>query len=160
MLFSELFPSSDEDVIKENFTDQDSLDMLEEAFIIDEVSHLPEDKIKEFCAKGGVGEQMVAEGKISKKTLVRLNRQDDLTRRTKMGALMLAKQNDDPLYAKLQANRIKKKDLVSKIMAKYGHKGSKVAKQAQIEFIRGKRSKLPINFRKFGGDDRIGDEQS
>lgn len=147
---------SDADVIKESFKDPSH---LEEAFIADHIAHLSEEQIKEFCQEGGVGEQLVAEGKISRKTLVRLNKQDDLTRRTKIGALLLAKENNDPLYAKLVKNRAIKKELVAKIMAKYKTKGAKVAKQAQNDFIHGKKSALPKNFMKFGGSDRIGDEQ-
>lgn len=148
----------EEDVIKECFNEDTA--HLEEAFIADHIAHLSPEQIQEFCKPGGVGDQLVAEGKISKKTLVRLNKQDDLTRRTKMGALLLAKQNNDPLYAKLVKNRAIKRELVDKIMAKYRTKGAKVAKQAQNDFIHGKKSSLPKNFKKFGGDDRIGDQQA
>ena len=123
-------------------------------FIADEVAHLPEEKIKEFCQPGGVGEQLVKEAKMSRKTLVRLNKQDDLTRRTKMGALLLAKEKKDPLYDKLVKNRMMKRQIVDKIMQKYGHKGKQVAKQAQAEYLHGKKSPLPKNFMKFGGEDR------
>ena len=152
MLFESIMPgSTDNDFIKEEFKDPS---LLEQVMIADEVAHLPEDKIKEFCESGGVGEQLVQEGKMSKKTLVRLNKKDDLTRRTKMGALLLAKERRDPLYDKLVKNRIQKRELVAKIMQKYGTKGEKVAKQAQAEYLHGKKSALPKNFMKFGGADR------
>lgn len=153
MLFDTIFESSENSIIAEEFRDPS---MLEEVMIADEVSRLPEEKIKEFCQEGGVGEQLVQEGKLRKKTLVRLSKQDDLTRRTKMGALLLAKEKKDPLYAKLVKNRQQKKDLVSKIMKKYGTKGQRVAKQAQSEYLHGRKSALPKNFMKFGGDDRLG----
>ena len=97
------YNSNQNDVIKEEFRDPS---LLEQVFIADEVAHLPEEKIKEFCQPGGVGEQLVQEAKMSRKTLVRLNKQDDLTRRTKMGALLLAKEKKDPLYDKLVKNRM------------------------------------------------------
>lgn len=153
MLFDTIFESSENSIIAEEFRDPS---ILEEVMIADEVSRLPEEKIKEFCQEGGVGEQLVQEGKLRKKTLVRLSKQDDLTRRTKMGALLLAKEKKDPLYAKLVKNRQQKKDLVSKIMKKYGTKGQRVAKQAQSEYLHGRKSALPKNFMKFGGDDRLG----
>ena len=69
MLFDSNFDGFNQgNIIKESFKDTSH---LEEVFIADEVAHLPEEKIKEFCAPGGVGEALVAEGKISKKTLVR-----------------------------------------------------------------------------------------
>ena len=154
MLFDAIMEgTSGNNIIDEEFKDPS---ILEEVMIADEVSRLPEEKIKEFCQEGGVGEQLVQEGKLRKKTLVRLSKQDDLTRRTKMGALLLAKEKKDPLYAKLVKNRQQKKDLVSKIMKKYGTKGQRVAKQAQSEYLHGKKSALPKNFMKFGGDDRLG----
>lgn len=140
-----------ENTIAENFSDPN---LLIEAVIVDEVSQLPVSKIQEFCQPGGVGEQLVQEGKLRKKTLVRLSKKDDLTRRTKMGALMLAKENDDPLYKKLVINRAKKKELVAKIMQKYGHKGERVAKQAQVQYLHGKNAVLPQSFMKAGGEDR------
>lgn len=152
MLFESIIPGSVEsDLIKESFKDPS---ILEAVMITDEIAHLPQEKIKEFCEAGGVGEQLVNEGKISKKTIVRLNKQDDLARRTKMGALLLAKENKDPLYDKLVKNRAMKRTLVDKIMKKYGTKGQKVARQAQVEYLHGKKSALPKNFMKFGGEDR------
>lgn len=153
MLFDTIFEGAGttNSIINEEFKDPSH---LEECFIADEISRLPEDKIKEFCEAGGIGEQLVQEGKLRKKTLVRLSKQDDLTRRTKMGALLLAKEKKDPLYAKLVKNRQQKRELVSKIMAKYGSKGQKVARQAQAEYLHGNKSAVPKNFMRFGGADR------
>lgn len=153
MLFDTIFEGAGttNSIINEEFKDPSH---LEECFIADEISRLPEDKIKEFCEAGGIGEQLVQEGRLRKKTLVRLSKQDDLTRRTKMGALLLAKEKKDPLYAKLVKNRQQKRELVSKIMAKYGSKGQKVARQAQAEYLHGNKSAVPKNFMRFGGADR------
>ena len=118
-----------------------------------EVSQLPLAKIKEFCAPGGVGEQMVAEGTFKKKTLVRLNKQDDLTRRTKTAALQLARENNDPLWDKLAANRVKERELINKIMAKYGNKGQKAAIQSKKDFLSG--AHLTKSFMQAGGEDRV-----
>ena len=140
-----------ENILEESFADPN---VMAEALIVDEVSQLPVSKIQEFCAPGGVGELLVQEGKLRKKTLVRLSKKDDLTRRTKMGALMLAKEKNDILYQKLVINRAKKKELVSKIMQKYGTKGERVAKQAQSEYLHGRNAVLPQSFMKAGGEDR------
>lgn len=118
-----------------------------------EVSQLPYEKIEEFCAPGGVGETLVAEGKLSKKTIVRLSKKDDLTKRKKMFALNLARENSDPLWDKLTLNRVKERDLVSKIMAKYGNKSSKLAMQSQKDYL--KASNMPQSFMRTGGQDRL-----
>ena len=118
-----------------------------------EVSQLPQEKIQEFCAPGGVGETLVAEGKLSKKTIVRLSKKDDLSKRKKMIALNLAKQNNDPLWDKLALNRVKERELISKIMTKYGNKSEKLAVKSQKDFLKG--AHLPASFMKAGGEDRI-----
>ena len=121
-----------------------------------EVSQLPDEKIQEFCAPGGVGETLVAEGKLGKRTLVRLSKKDDITRRKKMIALNLAKENNDPLWDKLALNRVKERELIAKIVAKYGNKSQKLAVQAQKDFV--KKSHLPASFMRAGGDDRLSNE--
>lgn len=120
-----------------------------------EVSQLPQEKIEEFCAPGGVGETLVAEGKLSKKTIVRLSKKDDLSKRKKMAALNLAKQNGDPLWDKLALNRVKERELIAKIMTKYGNKAQKVAIQSQKDFLKG--AHLPKSFMKAGGEERVSD---
>ena len=118
-----------------------------------EVSQLPQENIEEFCAPGGVGETLVAEGKIPKKTIVRLSKKDDLTKRQKMIALNLAKENGDPLWEKLALIRVKDRELIAKIMAKYGNKSQKLAVKAQKDFLKG--AHLPKSFMKAGGDERV-----
>lgn len=120
-----------------------------------EVSQLPYEKIEEFCAPGGVGETLVAEGKLSKKTIVRLSKKDDLSKRKKIAALNLAKENNDPLWDKLALNRVKERELIGKIMAKYGNKANKVAIQSQKDFLKG--AHLPKSFMKAGGNERVSD---
>lgn len=118
-----------------------------------EVSQLPQEKIEEFCAPGGVGEALVEAGKLRKKTLVRLSKKDDLSRRQKLVALNLAKENNDPLWDKLALNRVKERELLAKIVAKYGHKSQKIAVKAQKDFLKG--AHLPASFMKAGGAERV-----
>lgn len=118
-----------------------------------EVSQLPQEKIEEFCAPGGVGEALVEAGKLRKKTLVRLSKKDDLTRRQKVIALNLARENGDPLWDKLAANRVKERDLIAKIVAKYGNKSQRLAVKSQKDFLKG--AQLPASFMKAGGEDRV-----
>lgn len=118
-----------------------------------EISELPQEKIQEFCAPGGVGEALVSEGKLSKRTIVRLSKKDDLSKRKKVMALNLARQNNDPLWEKLALNRVKERELLSKIMTKYGNKGEKLAVKAQRDFL--KSSHLPASFMKAGGSERV-----
>ena len=118
-----------------------------------EVSQLPQEKIEEFCAPGGVGEALVEAGKLRKKTLVRLSKKDDLSRRQKIIALNLARENGDPLWDKLALNRVKERELIAKIVAKYGHKSEKLAVKSQKDFLKG--AHLPASFMKAGGAERV-----
>lgn len=137
--------------ISEAFADESEITDL---IISDEVAQLPDYKIQEFCEPNGVGEQLVQEGKLKKKTLVRLSKKDDLSRRKKMMAMQLAKENNDPLFDKLALNRVKERELLGKIMQKYGSRGERLAKSAQQEYLHAK-PVLPKSFMKAGGEDRL-----
>ena len=131
---------------------------ITECLIVDEVSKLPTETIQEFCKPGGVGEQLVQEGKMRRKTLVRLSKKDDLERRTSMMNIQLAKDNNDILWRKLVKNRQQKHDLIDAIDKKYGHRGARLAKKSQNEFLHGGAKKtgvLPKSFMRAGGEDRV-----
>lgn len=115
---------------------------LLESYIYDELSRLPDDKKKEFLASEDA-KALEEAGIISRKTLVRLSKEDDLSRRLKMAALQLAKDNDDVLFDQLTKNRIKERQLLDKITAKYSMKATKVAKMGQKAYLK---QKLPLAF--------------
>lgn len=156
MLFDSIFNESvdpQEETLQDLLGDDTAV--AETCFIVDEVSHLPEELIKEFCKEGGVGEALVQEGKISRKTIVRLNKADDLHRRAQIGAMLAAKKNKDPKYAKYMKYKALCRELKNDILQKYASKGERIAKQSQKEFL-SKKSSLPEKFRKFhDADDSI-----
>ena len=122
-----------------------------ELFIVDEVSQLPDELVQEFCKEGGVGQQLVAEGKLRKKTLVRLSKKDDLARRETMIAMQLAKEHNDPLWKKFMINTKKRNELKAAMLKKYGTKATRGAKQAQQMFLKGGAKKtgiLPKDFQR------------
>ena len=80
--------------------------------------------------------------RLVKKTYVRLNKSDDLQRRSHLACLVLAKAHKDPLWTKLALNRIKERKLRNAIYKKYGNKANMVAKRSQLVHIRNSR-KLP-----------------
>ena len=132
---------------------------LEEAYIYDELSHLTDENKKAFLQSEEC-KAMEEKALIGRKTLVRLDKNDDLTRRTKMAAFEMAKQKGDVLWDKLALNRVKERDLISKIMKKYGSKAQRIARVGQREHLK---KKMPTTFmrksdlknsRDNGGDDR------
>lgn len=117
-------------------------DELLEAYIYDELSML-DDTMKEAFINSPECEAMIEAGVINKRTVVRLSKNDDLIRRRKMAAYQLAKEKEDPLWDKLVKNRIKERELIAKIVAKYGMKAEKVAKIGQKQYLK---SKMPLMF--------------
>lgn len=144
--------------INESFKDPDEFMGL---LILDEVSQLPDDKIREFCEPGGVGEQLVQEGKFKRNTLVKLSKKDDLSRRETMASMQMAKDNNDALWKKYVIYTQKRNEYKAKMKQKYGNKATKVAKTAQNEFLHGgpkKKGVLPKSFMRSGGKDRISED--
>lgn len=123
----------------------DELQEIQEAFIYDEISRLPEEDRKTFC-ESEEAQALVEAGVLKKPTLVRLSKMDDLTRRIGMASLQMAKNNNDPLWNQLVKNREKEKDLLSKIKNKYSSKATKTAKMGQKDYIKSKGIKIPITF--------------
>ena len=154
-----IFNTGYEEVNLENTFQNVSQSEILEALIYDEVSHLPQEKIEEFCKPGGVGEELVTENKISKKTIVRLNKKDDLARRKKLMVLKIAKEKNDPGYNKAVMYRQKEKEEIAKLMQKYGNKAERLAKQAQQDYLHPASDKkiLPASFMKAGGEERVGE---
>lgn len=121
-----------------------------EQCIVDEVSHLTDEQIQEFC-NSPEAEQMVQEGTMRKKTLVRLSKKDDMSRRRTMAAFSIAREKKDPLWAKLVKNRVQERKLIGEIVKKYGTKADRVAKIGQKEYLK---HKMPLSFMRAGGSDR------
>ena len=121
-----------------------------EQCIVDEVSHLTDEQIQEFC-NSPEAEQMVQEGTMRKKTLVRLSKKDDMSRRRTMAAFSIAREKKDPLWTKLVKNRVQERKLIGEIVKKYGGKADKIAKAGQKEYLK---QKMPLSFMRAGGADR------
>ena len=121
-----------------------------EACIVDEVSHLSDEKIQEFC-QSPEAEALVEAGVMRKKTLVRLSKKDDFSRRRTMAAFTIARDKKDPLWAKLVKNRVQERKLIGEIVKKYGGKADRVAKAGQKEYLK---QKMPLSFMRAGGADR------
>ena len=116
----------------------------------EECSRMSESELKQFL-ESDLCEELVTEGKMRKNTIVLLSGRADMDRRTKMAALQLAKDNNDPLWGEIKKLRTKERSKIAKIMQKYGHKAQKKAKSSQKDWIR---NRMPKNFGRFGGSDR------
>lgn len=68
-------------------------------------------------------------------SVVVLSKMDDLTRRTKMAAIELAKIKNDPLYLQYQKHKAKERAIEAKLAEKYGALAERKAKKAQKEYL-------------------------
>lgn len=100
---------------------------------------LTESELKEFLESDEC-QQLLEARVLRKKTLVRLGKNDELHRRARLAALQMAISKNDPLAKLLAKVRIKEREYLNKIYAKYGVKGERVAKKAQKEYFK----KVPI----------------
>lgn len=104
-----------------------------------------EDAQKSFMESTEV-QAMVEAQKMSKKTFVRLNKNDDLTRRAHLASLILARNAKDPLFKQLALNRVKERKLRNMIFDKYKNKATLVAKKSQRQHIKTAPKLPPIRF--------------
>lgn len=100
-----------------------------------------EEAVKTFTESAEV-QALVESRKLPKKTFVRLNKMDDLQRRSHLACLVIAKNKKDPLWTKLALNRVKERKLREAIYKKYGNKAAIVARKSQQVHIKNSR-KLP-----------------
>lgn len=117
---------------------------LEKEFLYMELARLS-DEDREAFVKSEQCQQLMEAGLISKKTLIRLSKNDDLSRRRKMVAFQLAKEKNDPLWKALVKNRIKERQLIRAIATKYrtgADRGAKIAQKEYLKSIHGKMAPL------------------
>lgn len=115
-----------------------NMDELQEAFFYDDHYADSDSEKRELLEEADV---LMEAKKISRRTIVKLNKNDDLTRRTGMAALQLAKDNHDALWNKLVKNRIQEHKLLAAIKKKYANKAQIVARQGQRMYVSGQGQK-------------------
>lgn len=147
------FTESFEDDATEYMSEAE-LENLQEMYLVEECGRFSESELQEFL-ESDLCQELLTEGKMRNNTIVWLSGRADLDRRTKMAALQMAKSNKDPMYDKIKKLRMRERELISKIMQKYSHKARKTAKSSQKDWIR---NRMPANFGKFGGQNRISAE--
>ena len=134
--------------------DLNSSRKLQEAFLTDDLSRLPSEQLKEFC-ESEEANALVEANVLRKPTLVRLSKKDDFTRRVKIAAFEICKEENPTLWKKLAENRVKEKKLINQIMTLYRARAIKRAKAEQTQYIKtAKKVKFPVSFKKAGGEDR------
>lgn len=108
---------------------------LIETMLVDAICQMPDaqrhaylesQELQDLCEAGIVGHR----------SITRLNKQDDFTRRLHLAALQKAKENGDANWEALRKNRIQERMLRAKIFAKYENQVRRDAMQAQKRLLR------------------------
>lgn len=146
------------DPINEASAVVENVDELLEAYIAEELSHLTDEEFKAF-SESEECEAMLEKRLIGRKTLIRLSKNDDLSRRKKMAAFQIAKEKDDPLWNKLVKNRIKERQLIAAIVKKYDNKANRAAKVGQRDYLHGKLPAIALRPERDKGDGLVKDKK-
>lgn len=109
---------------------------LEHAIVEVELDRMITDENREAFLNSAECKELVEAGLVSKKTLIRLSKADDVRRRRKMAAFQIAKEKNDPLWKALLKNRIRERALIKGIMAKYHSTAERNAKVAQRAYLK------------------------
>lgn len=110
-----------------------NLEELEEAYFYDDHYNDSDEEKRYLIESSGI---LNERSNIGNKTIVRLNKNDDLSRRTSMAALQLSKDANDNLWKKLVKNRIQERKILAQIRKKWGSKAEIVAQKAQREYLK------------------------
>lgn len=122
---------------EEEMVDVNMDELLEAFFYDDHYSDSDYEKQQLLENMSYLEESVAKKHKISRKTVVKLNKNDDLARRTTMANMQVAKDKGDPLWKQLVAVRVKERKLLGLINKKYTSVGQKIAKIAQRDYMKG-----------------------
>lgn len=126
------------DITNENCKIEDVQALCENMFY-DMVASMPEEARKSFLESDECKEYLEENGGfVGRKTLVRLNKIDDLSRRIKLAVYQKAKEDGDPNYRALKKLQLKKHKLNEKLMTKY-------ANRVKADAVRAQRALIKIN---------------
>ena len=132
-----------------NYNDEEMDALLEEVLFeecfAEDVESLDEETRKSYLESE---EAAILEARklINGKTRIRMSKLDDLSRRTTLGAMHIAKAKNDPLFAKFTVYRAKEKLMKKKIVQKYGSRAQRGARISQKQYL--KRTPLLQKLRK------------
>ena len=101
----------------------------------DDISRGSDGQIKEFC-ESELAQVLCEKQVLNKPAMMRLDKQSDIKRRTKLIAYQLAKEANDVAWKKMIKYRELMKEQRAIIMKKYGKKAQKIAMASQKEYIK------------------------
>ena len=108
---------------------------LQEAFIADALDRMNDEDYKAYTESDEF-KNLVEAGVVGRRSIVRMNRSDDLTRRIHLAAIQAAKEAGDADWEALRKNRVKERELLNRIYKKYAMKVRGDAVRSQRRLIK------------------------
>lgn len=108
---------------------------LLETFLVDQVSNMSDADRKAYLESDEFN-ALVEAGVIGRRSIVRMNKQDDLQRRIHLASIQKAREVGDADWEALRKNRINERRLLNKIYMKYSNRVRRDAVQSQKRIIK------------------------
>ena len=113
----------------------ESLKELVESMLVEQVSMMSDDERNQYLNSDELRELEEA-GAVGRRSIVRMNKFDDLQRRTHLASLQMAKQKGDADWELLRKNRVKERQLLQRIYKKYANQVRRDAIKAQRQLVK------------------------
>lgn len=108
---------------------------LLESVFVDQVTKMDDEQRKAYLESDEVA-ALVEAGVVGRRTIVRISKNDDLTRRIHLASLQKAKESGDADWEALRKNRVMEKKLLQKIYNKYANRVRQDAVKSQKRLIK------------------------
>lgn len=108
---------------------------LTETYLVDLISQMSDEQRKVYYESDEF-QNLLEAGVAGRRSIVRMNKQDDLTRRVNLAAIQMAKEKGDPDWESLRKNRVNERRLLDKIYSKYANRVRRDAIQSQKNLIK------------------------
>ncbi len=122
----------------DTLTEAENIELFN-AFFYDENYSLPDAEKQALLESDNVA--LLEKAKyLGKKTQVRLSKNDDISRRTTMVELELAKKDSSSIWKQLVKNRVQERKLLGMLHKQYGNRAKILAARSQKEYIKKSRN--------------------
>lgn len=108
---------------------------LIETYLVDLISQMSDEQ-RAVYYESDEFQNLLEAGVAGRRSIVRMNKQDDLTRRINLASIQMAKEKGDPNWDALRRNRVQERRLLDQIYRKYGNKVRRDAIQSQKNLVK------------------------
>lgn len=124
--------SFDQEIDGSGIIDQDA---LMENMLVDEINRMSDAEFEAYTESSEFN-NLVEAGVLGRRSLVKMNRKDDLRRRIHLASIQMAREQGDADWEALRKNRINERRLLKKIYTKYQNRVRRNAMQSQKRLIK------------------------